>query len=202
MNIRACVLCHYPLPRQTALCEECSIELWELRRPSVREGFGYPIKSLFWWDKTSPPAIAWLARSMKRQVHLESWMELAAWMAFTFDLAFRQPVWVPIPSRGPNHALGMAKAFSRVVGGEVADILQLSKPHAYQKTLGREDRRQITFEAIEPSCTDFRDVMIVDDIVTTGSTMEAAYKALGRPNNCEAWCLIDRRPCGTGLALL
>lgn len=104
-------------------------------------------------------------------------------------------MFVPVPGPRPNHALGLAAALGRVLGHPVADVL--AKCHSgRQKARSREGRAGIRFEFKGATlCTDYRSVVIVDDVVTTGATATAAHDALLGPKNCEVWCLMDRRPC-------
>ncbi len=193
-----CLICKTPWPRGGRIpCDYCLSGLLALREPYTRVESAYSIHSLFAWRRESPPGLAWLVRSLKRQTEILPWRELAACLVENFAPP-ANAVLVPIPSLGPNHALGLARALGHWSGLPVAEALAASVKTRSQKRRSRIDRQSITFERADWAfCSKFRTVVIVDDIVTTGSTVRAGYHTLGRPEKCEVWCLLDRRPCGT-----
>ena len=190
-----CLVCKTPWPRPRVPCDFCLEGLLELREPFTRKEPGYAVRSLFAWRAESPPALGWLVRSLKKQADGVPWLELAAGMVDRFGPVVA-PIFVPIPSLGPNHAVGLSRALAHWTGGPVVRALGVALKRG-QKYRSRADRQDVVLDRLDWTyCTKFTNVIIVDDIVTTGATTRAAYHALGRPKNCEVWCLMDRRPCG------
>lgn len=105
----------------------------------------------------------------------------------------RPDVIVPVPlhrkkhrKRGYNQALHIAKGVGSVLGIPVQiDMLIRTEDGESQTTLSRFDRWQGVHNAFEVSDhePDGKHVLIVDDVVTTGSTIEAcARPILARPH--------------------
>jgi len=165
-------------------------------QPTVRASNEFNVRSLFSWDQHSPKGLTDLVYGLKGIEDSQAWLEIALWMIRKFSFRLERPVFVPVPGTRPNHAYGLAAALSRVMGHPVQDAL-VKVNSRRQKDLGREERRNVRFVLRSGHlCTDYRSVIIVDDVVTTGATAMAAYQALLRPKHCEVWCLMDRQPCG------
>lgn len=192
----ACAICSRWIQRP-ALCFFCRRRLFRLQEPVYRRRDPLLIRSLFAWRPLSPEALERLISALKGKADGDWWRDPALWslQRHPWPRGENRAV-VPVPSEGPNHALGFARALAECANWTVQDTLCTVGPRL-QKKLNREARQSIRFELKAPfSCTRYTSVLIVDDIVTTGATSVAAHAALGHPKKAEVWCLADRRPCG------
>ncbi len=191
-KINICYVCK--VPTATAICEYCWPRLLRLQNPIIREEDGFTIHSLFRWRPDEAFGLWWLLKSLKGRRTVEGWSILAGLFLQTVDIPEDGDL-IPIPGPKRDHAFGFAAALAERAELQVVDEVLNRRPGRIQKRLGRGARQNMKFSS-NLNGKYFRDVILVDDVVTTGATFRAAYLALGRPENCSAWALVDRRPCG------
>ena len=189
----ACPICT-KLDRRRALCAECAAELWRKREPTIRDLGAYRTYGLFAWRRDDWLGLRWWAAALKKKEHPVFWRDVAAWLVDTFGAPAVGTTFVPVAGAARrNHARGLAEALSRVTGLNVADVLRsTTRSRGHQRRLSlfaRRARRYVVTD--EPPRGP---IILVDDVITSGATVEAAFRALGQPTDFSAWCVMDRRP--------
>lgn len=187
------------------LCRFCAKSVYSLiPKEKVCRADSLPIQSLFRWSPVGPRCMAVLARALKNS-QKEDWLPFAEWFAQRLAIP-PGGVIVPAPPRKwgcQDHAWGWAWALSTVTGLPLRSPLMRVHTRS-QKDLSRLARAQIRIELAEAewNCSDYRSVIVVDDVVTTGSTVKACYTALGRPPNSIVWTVFGRMPCDAASRLI
>ena len=95
---------------------------------------------------------------------------------------------IPVPlhrlkqmKRGYNQSRAIAEGIEKATGIPVADNLKCSRAHKSQTRLGMADRWLNTrdiFSVSAPEELEGKHVLIVDDVITTGSTLTACCRAV------------------------
>lgn len=103
----------------------------------------------------------------------------------TFDFIVPIPLhWIRYAKRGYNQAAEIAYVLSNKMNIPVVDILRRTKATALQATLSKEDRAVNVAYAFELSKKEYlslyknKRILLVDDLLTTGSTISSASKTL------------------------
>lgn len=115
--------------------------------------------------------------------------------------------------RGDGHASELARELSRLAGNEFPDfpVFQRQSKSIIERAIAQKAKNRI--ERLEAEMSLFSGLsgqakerilrsegfIFVDDVIVTGSTAIAAWKALGKPRNFEAWAMVWRacEPRGT-----
>ncbi len=141
------------------------------------------------WD----PGDLWishLVRSLKGGGPLQIYSHLVA----HFDLSLIEqqaqgPLALVYPSQRKNdHAFELARAIHLKTAIPMVPLLKVGQRK--QALLSREQRRSVVFRNTDQNP---RFVILMDDIVTTGSTAMAAYKACNQPEKFTVWSLFYRK---------
>jgi len=100
-------------------------------------------------------------------------------------------------ARGFNQSLLLAKCVAREIGAEL-DFLSLrrtrfTKPQTELSSEERKKNVRKAFEVLKPEVVKGRTIVLVDDVATTGSTLNECAKALKRVGADGVLCLVLAR---------
>ena len=204
-ELRVCAHCSQVAAGHRVLCQECWREARRLSRsrPVFRPFYDIKVFSLFQWE--GEPLLGSLIYGLKGGGFGPETERLAREFLvrrFSEERAVRPEdlVFVPAPARetgAPDHACAWASALAwSLSGGTVWNPLKRTR-RAAQKHQKREERLR---EALEYSPDeepliemagelDGKKIIFTDDMITSGGTALAAYKALGAPSDFEVWTI-------------
>jgi ComF family protein len=186
-----CVLCGEPTSALSVLCRNCR------ETPLCIDG----IRSAFYYQGVIREAI----HKLKYQYLKAVAPPLARLLA---DYLSRTPlpadVLVPVPlhprrlrERGYNQAALLAKELGRLTGLPVAEgaLRRARSTQAQARAPGREQRRSNVAGAFicRPEAVEEKRVLLVDDVCTTGFTLEACAVALKDAGAATVWGLTVAR---------
>lgn len=120
-----------------------------------------------------------------------------------FDRSFDIVTCVPmhkkmIRKRGYNQAELLARECSKILGVPYCDTLEkfkMNKPQHSVSAKERENNVKGVFRAIDKNCVADKNILIIDDIITTGSTLGECVKVLTKCGCkticCAALCSVE-----------
>jgi predicted amidophosphoribosyltransferase len=164
-----------------------------------------PTFSLFRWTYATDPWVSELVYALKGGGLDQAYAKFASRLAFERHLVKPELdgpcVFVPAPARrmgARDHAFQLARFLGEYWKAPVVSALERVDQHA-QKRLMREQRQGCELKRSHEAETWDSDttVIFVDDLITTGATAIAAFKALGAPRRFEVWTLACREQLAT-----
>ena len=191
-----CSLCGRPFSdgtEQDRICEECL-----RKRPS------YDIaRAPYLYDGALMTAIHELKYAQRSHL-ADSLGSLLALFAQTGIGELMGSLVMPVPlhpkrlrARGFNQSLLLARCVASKTGAEL-DFLSLrrtkfTKPQTELSSEERKKNVRKAFEVVKPEAVKGRTILLVDDVATTGSTLNECAKALKRAGADRVLCLVLAR---------
>ncbi len=186
-NRSACARCGLPLPTPAAACGACLLHPPPFAATTAAFTYAFPV------DRLLP--------RLKFHADLAAGAVLADVMASTFATVDRPDALVPVPlhrsrlrQRGYDQALELAKPLARSLGLPLrADWLRRVRATDAQSELDAKHRHDNLRDAFAcaPNCGLPPHVALFDDVMTTGSTVQEATRALRRAGveRVDVWVL-------------
>lgn len=190
--LRSCNICHLNSPPINWLCPHCWGKLqsfYLLPQDMVRKQEDLTHIRLFDWNKENDFFIRIFLNSLKgggpsfifNQVILDFLHRILQAIPFS-----QNAILIPAPSHSQtdsrDHAFCLASSFSFFSGVPVKNLL--TRPFQFDKKQKRKikwERKTARFCIKENFIGDEKMIIFIDDILTTGATAQAAWKALGEP---------------------
>jgi predicted amidophosphoribosyltransferase len=169
------------------------------------EKLNFKVVSLWSWKRDDNRHLSVFLSALKYHPIEQDWETLAMEFSRVLiqqNLAPQEAfVFVPCPSSTRNecdHARMLAKALGQYWQAPVFDAL-IKETTGHQKSKEFWERDNLRVQRVEKNSKDIpagRLVILIDDVLTTGSTAKASIKALGTDRPYEVWCLAHRRLAG------
>lgn len=200
MYPRECTVCHRPLvDGEEIMCMHCSISmprtgyhLVDSNEVTQRLAGGpYVQRAASWFHyKRNSPYVNLIHDSKYRGMSRLGSRLGACYSREILDSGFFDGIdfIIPVPmhrakqmKRGYNQAEMIARGISEVTSIPIADNLIASQRHQSQTRRGAFDRYKNVrhlFEVVSPEELHYRHILLVDDVITTGSTIMACCEAI------------------------
>lgn len=192
-KLRACANCGSLWGSIGVLCKFCWKALLSQMNLQVLPLPHFNVYFLLLWTESNAKVVGKLIYSLKGGGLQEGFQQLAE--VFVYLARWQsQSVLVPAPAKVPfasDHAFRWAQCLSAEAAFPVKNIL-FRQSTQIQKESSKKERANVKIGSIGGSGCAKSNIIFVDDVLTTGSTAQAAYEVLGKPENFAVWCLAYR----------
>jgi predicted amidophosphoribosyltransferase len=202
LNLRSCACCGRSFGAIDLFCASCWIETKKfLTFSRVELAPKVFLYYLFDWHRASDKYVSCLIYALKggglRAANAMLAAELIRQRVKVGPRGLLATQIVPVPGSKSielDHAGMLGYEIARLLQIPLLSCLAKEKQADRQHMLSKTARQKIKFSLKQNkrSLLLMKNTIIVDDVVTTGASVLAAYEALNKPDNCEAWAISRR----------
>lgn len=198
---RVCTVCHTPLVEgEDLMCLGCLMELPRVEFDDYRDNeladrlasLRAPIEKAtsLYYHMSGTPHVSLIhdAKYNRRPIVGRKLARMHAGQLATAGFFNDIDILMPVPlhftklwMRGYNQSHEIARGLSDVTGLPIGDNLTASRPHSTQTRKNASQRRANsigTFRVTNPEQLDSLHILVVDDVITTGSTILSALETI------------------------
>lgn len=202
-HLSCCLNCGSFRTEQGLLCRPCIDALDVYAALPRQRNNGTQLWSLYEWEPGQSDLLSRLILGLKGKYNGKAWEFYAKKMAqkrWLHDVGLSRPIRiVPAPARSEaykDHAAYWAKYLANEMSAELIPCLKRTSLK-HQREMDRGARGLVTLELNEKYTGLLEGYsqylwIFADDVLTTGSTAQAAFEALGKPPHFEIWTLATR----------
>ncbi|MCB0356298.1 MAG: ComF family protein, partial [Bdellovibrionales bacterium] len=194
--VQYCWLCHFPTFANFELCDFCKKHFKTPDDLQLLSAVKLPAMALWEWSPTKNTWCEELIYQMKNKklLYIHHYL-VEMWLSdvLTFYKKARSSLCVvPSPRRSwakYDHAHSLAQALAEKLSLPLIDCLERENQEV-QKRKSKQQRAAIKI-GLKTQFLDwqFNEVIFIDDVITTGSTLQAAWIALGKPRHFKGYAL-------------
>ena len=196
---RKCVFCRRLIERKDeSICPKCKKELPYTENGGILKGnfFTFCVSPLYYENSVREALLRY--KFYQLTVYAEPFGKLISeCVAEYIDAQVDIISWVPLSkkrlrSRGYDQARLLAETVSCELGIPCVPVLRKKKDTAPQSRTGSAEKRKKNisgaYEVIDKNLIDGKTILLIDDIVTTGSTLAECARTLGRGGADKVYC--------------
>ena len=198
---KRCPCCERVIANSDILCSECSKELKDIVYRKYATG-GYPCVSAVAYDGVFAKAILKFKFEGKKQYS----HQLATLIADAVKKEYSEEIFdyityvplhkVRLRSRGYNQSELLAKSLSEILGIPAIETLRKTRNNEPQHTMNAKKRSENVkgaYRVIDKNLVEGKNILLLDDIITTGNTLGECAKTLDkhlpRSINCVTFAI-------------
>jgi len=194
-KIKSCVNCGSFLFINSCLCEPCyGVVIRKFSYDRISLILGKRVRALLKWNPGESDSLSRVIHHLKKD-------QLMLWEKLSLEFIRKNQIH-PNPDMilvslestlsSHTHAQDWGQCLAKHLACEHVVMLKKLSTDAQKKKSKNERYRVELMPIVDISHLVHKKVIFVDDIVTTGSTLKAAYEALGSPRDFECWSMAVR----------